>query len=220
MRVLWLGTYERDYPRTRVLVQGLRGLGAQVQERHTPVWERTRHKAGGFLRPGPLARAGGQAAVGWARMAAGALRGGPVDVVVAGYPAQPDAIPAWVVARSRRALLVADMMISLADTLGGDRGRAGAGLTRLLAGIDRTTLALADVVMADTHANADFLHRRFGVPRAKLVVVPVGAEPQIFPPPPIRRGRPRCCSTASSRRSMAWTLWCRRPACRACPHCA
>ena len=58
LHVEWVGTYERDYPRTRVLVEGLRTHGARVHERHRPVWERTRHKAGGFLAPGHLARAG------------------------------------------------------------------------------------------------------------------------------------------------------------------
>ena len=58
LRVEWVGTYERDYPRTRVLVEGLRAHGVEVTEHHRPVWERTRHKAGGFLSPRGLAGAG------------------------------------------------------------------------------------------------------------------------------------------------------------------
>ena len=30
MRLLWLGTYERDYTRTRVLMAGLRAEGVEV----------------------------------------------------------------------------------------------------------------------------------------------------------------------------------------------
>jgi len=50
-RLLWLGTYESDYPRTRVLHAGLRELGAEPLACHRPVWELTRHKAGEFLSP-------------------------------------------------------------------------------------------------------------------------------------------------------------------------
>ena len=89
--IMWLGTYESAYPRTRVLVTGLRELGAGVVERHEPLWERDRHKAGSFLRPASLARAAGRYAGSWAKIAPGALGDSTPAAVVAGYPAQPDA---------------------------------------------------------------------------------------------------------------------------------
>ncbi|WP_217914261.1 glycosyltransferase [Miltoncostaea marina] len=185
---MWLGTYERAYPRARVLVEGLRAAGVDVVEHHRPVWERRRHKAG----LGPLALAGSAArwAGAWAALAPGALRERPVDAVVAGYPAQPDAAPAWLVARARRVPLVVDMMISLADTLAGDRAVAGRAAGALLAGVDRAGLRMADLVLADTAAGADWLSERFGVPRGRVAVVPVGAEPQRFPPAPAPPGPP------------------------------
>lgn len=190
MRVMWLGTYERAYPRSRVLVEGLRELGVEVVEHHRPVWERERHKAGAFLRPVPLARAAGRLAAAWAGLAVDAGRERGVDAVVAGYPAQPDAVPAWVAARAHRAPLVADMMISLSDTLAGDRALAGRGAGAVLSGVDRMTLRLADLVMADTRADASWLAERFGVPAERLVVVPVGAEPERFPAVPEPAGPP------------------------------
>ena len=190
MRVMWLGTYERDYPRARVLVTGLRELGVDVVERHRPLWEDQRHKAGAFLRPGPLLRAGGRFAVAWAGLGREALGDRDVDVVVAGYPAQPDAVPAWTVAKALRARLVVDMMISLWDTLAGDRAIAGRTAAAVLAGVDRVTLAAADLVLADTAAGADWLARRFGVPRSRIAVVPVGAEAEPFAPRPAPAGPP------------------------------
>lgn len=189
LHVAWVGTYERDYPRTRVLVEGLRAHGVAVTERHRPVWERTRHKAGGFLTPRRLAGAGLAYAAAWGGLLVDeAWHPGHVDAVIAGYPAQPDAVPAWLVARAHRALLVVDMMVSLSDTLAGDRARVNGRAGRLLAGVDRTTLALADIVLADTRAGADFLAHRFGVPRGRLVVAPVGAEPGAFPRVPSADG--------------------------------
>jgi glycosyltransferase involved in cell wall biosynthesis len=113
-----------------------------------------------------------------------------VDAVVAGYPAQPDAVPAWVVSRALRVPLVVDMMISLWDTLAGDRAIAGRAAGAALAGVDRVTLAAADLVLADTTAGADWLARRFGVPRGRIAVVPVGAEEEPFAPRPAPGGPP------------------------------
>ena len=187
--VEWVGTYERGYPRTRVLVEGLRAHGVTVSERHRPVWERTRHKAGAFLRPAPLVRAGGSYLRAWTSIVGSEVRArGPVDAVVAGYPAQPDAVPAWAVARAHHAPLVVDMMISLVDTLAGDRGRVRGPMEHVLAAADRLALAAADLVLADTAAGAGFIASRFGVHPDRIVVAPVGAEPGAFPPTPVPAG--------------------------------
>ena len=190
MRVMWLGTYDRDYPRPRVLIAGLREHGVAVVEHHRPVWERRRDKTSG-LRPLPLATSALRFAGAWGGLALAGARERPVDAIVAGYLAQPDALPAWCVAKARRVPLVVDMMISLADTLGGDRAMAGRAGAATLAGIDRMSLRLADLVLADTAAGADWLARRFGVDRGKIAVVPVGAEPDRFPRVPEPDGPPR-----------------------------
>jgi glycosyltransferase involved in cell wall biosynthesis len=186
---MWLGTYEREYPRSRVLVEGLRELGDEVVEHHRPVWERLRHKSG--LGPGRLALTGARYAAAWGRVGLAGVRERGVDAVVAGYLAQPDALPAWAVARRRGVPLVVDMMISLSDTMAGDRALAGRAGGRALAGVDRVALRVADLVMADTAAGADWLAERFGVPRGRIATVPVGAEPDLFPPAPPPGGPPR-----------------------------
>ena len=53
--MLWLGTYERDYPRNRVLIDGLAQIGVAVAECHAPLWEGREHKADGALAPARLA---------------------------------------------------------------------------------------------------------------------------------------------------------------------
>ncbi len=45
-------------------------------------------------------------------------------------------------------------------------------------------MRLADLVLADTTAGADWLAHRFAVPRDRIAVVPVGAEPDRFPRAP------------------------------------
>lgn len=182
MRVLWIGTYEREYPRTRVLIEGLRAHGVEVITRNVDVWGRHEHKTG--LRPLQTARLAGGFALAWCRLLAGARRCGPVDLVVAGYPAQPDALGARVVAAFLRAPLAVDAMVSLEDTFAGDRSLVRGAGARALHLVDRTTTGLARVVIVDTAAHAAFFRHRFAVPERKIIVVPVGAEPDLFPPAP------------------------------------
>ena len=42
MRVLYFGTYERDYPRNAQVISCLRRAWVDVRERHVPVWEGSR----------------------------------------------------------------------------------------------------------------------------------------------------------------------------------
>jgi glycosyltransferase involved in cell wall biosynthesis len=191
MRLLWLGTYERDYTRTRVLMAGLRELGVEVLECHRPLWELTRHKAGTFLSPAGLPALAGRLGAAWGGLALEQRRLRGVDAIVAGYPYMPDALPAWAFARGRRVPLVADALISMSDTLAGDRARVGPAVGGALGALDTVTLRCADVVIADTDAHARFYAERFGVARQRLGVARVGAETAVFKPAPPPEGRPR-----------------------------
>ena len=174
MRVLYFGTYERDYPRNAQVISCLRGAEVEVAERHMPVWEGREQKWS----------AGPSAAL---RLALAELRLSlpvhtPFDAVVVGYPGHLDMPLARRIARRRP--LVFNPLISLADTLVGDRGRFAAGSlpARVLAAIDRRALRLADLVVADTEAGADFLADLGGLPRSRVVSAFVGAEERLFRP--------------------------------------
>jgi glycosyltransferase involved in cell wall biosynthesis len=174
LRVLYFGTYERDYPRNAQVISALRSAGVEVVERHAPVWERSRDN--------------------WAARSGAALRlmlaearlwwppRDEYDVVLVGYPGHFD------MPRARRAAgkrpLVFNPLVSLHDTMVGDRARYGerSFAARVLKAVDRKALRLADLVVADTHANADFLAAVGEIPRAKIEVCFVGAEDRLFHP--------------------------------------
>lgn len=180
-RLMWIGTYESDYPRTRVLISGLRDMGAEVIECHRPVWKLTRHKAGGFLSPRRLPVTAAKFTRAWGEVALAQRRVGPVDAIVAGYPAQLDVPFAVACARARRVPLVVDAMISLSDTLLGDRERVGRVAGTPLERLDRMAVRWADLLVTDTSSHADYFASRFGAERDRIGVVPVGAETKLFP---------------------------------------
>jgi hypothetical protein len=151
VRVLYFGTYERSYPRNAQVISCLRGAGVEVVERHEPVWEGREHKFGAGL--GTALRLG--AAELRLRRRLDGENDSQVDAVLVGYPGHLDLGAARHVARGRP--VVFNPLVSLADTLVADRGRFRAGSlpARALAAVDRRAFGAADVVVADTAAQAE-----------------------------------------------------------------
>jgi glycosyltransferase involved in cell wall biosynthesis len=171
VKVLYFGTYERSYPRNAQVISCLRRAGVEVAERHVAVWEGHEHKFG----------AGTGAAL---RLAAAELRllrrdGSEFDAVVVGYPGHLDLPAARRIANGRP--VVFNPLVSLADTLVGDRGRfrAGSPAARGLAAVDRRAFGAADLVVADTAAQAP-LFSSLGARRVEVCFV--GAEDRLFRP--------------------------------------
>ena len=174
MRVLYFGTYERDYPRNAQVISALRGAGVEVVEHHVSVWESRRDNW----------QAG---AITAARLAIAELRlfrrpREEFDALVVGYPGHLDLTAASRVAVGRP--VVFNPLVSLYDTFVADRRRftrtSAAG--RALRSIDRRALRAADLVVADTAADADFLAGLAGIPTSRVEVCFVGAEERVFSP--------------------------------------
>jgi glycosyltransferase involved in cell wall biosynthesis len=174
MRVLYFGTYERDYPRNAQVISALRSAGVEVVERHVGVWEGSRQN----WSAGPVAAA---------RLALAELRllrrpRQEADAVLVGYPGHFDLPAARRAARGQP--VVFNPLVSLSDTLVADRGRFRAGSlpARTLARIDRHALRSADLVVADTRANAERLAELAGLAPEQIEVCFVGAEERLFKP--------------------------------------
>ena len=174
MRVLYFGTYERDYPRNAQVISCLRRAGVEVAEHHVPVWDGRRHSW----------RAGTGVAL---RLGAAELRllrrpSNGFDVVIVGYPGHFDLPAARRAARDRP--VVFNPLVSLTDTLVTDRGRfrPGSPAARSLARVDRHALRSADLVVADTRAHADHLAGLADLPPSRVEVALVGAEERVFRP--------------------------------------
>jgi glycosyltransferase involved in cell wall biosynthesis len=174
MRVLYFGTYERDYPRNAQVISCLRRVGVEVHERHVAVWDGRRDN----WRAGPVAAV---------RLALAELRllrrpRDGFDAVIVGYPGHLDLAAARRAARGRP--LVFNPLVSLSETFVGDRGRfrAGSVAARALTAVDRRALRSADLVVADTRANADHLAEIAGLAPDRVEVAFVGAEERVFGP--------------------------------------
>jgi glycosyltransferase involved in cell wall biosynthesis len=153
------------------VISCLRASGVEVQEEHVAVWDDLRE--GWSAGPGRALRLAAAEAQLITRRPAG-------DALVVGYPGHFDLPAARRAARGRP--VVFNPLVSLADTLVGDRGRfrAGSLAARTLERIDRHAFRSADLVVADTDAHARFLEQLTG--RDHFAVCFVGAEDRLFTP--------------------------------------
>lgn len=99
------------------------------------------------------------------------------------YPSLPTLwLLSWL-PRQLRPRCIVDAYITLWDTLFQDR-RMGAStglVARLLFAIEARSLGVADHLVVDTIANADHMHRLFGVPLERIHALPLAVEPMTLP---------------------------------------
>ena len=114
-----------------------------------------------------------------------ARRKEPFDCVLVGFLGQP-LVP--LVRALTAKPIVFDAFLSTYDTLCFDRKVLAPGSLagRFFYHLDRYCCRLADSVILDTGAHAEYFHRTFGVPRHKLHRLLVGADQALFSPGPSR----------------------------------
>jgi glycosyltransferase involved in cell wall biosynthesis len=183
LRICYAGTYERDYPRNRLVIDALRRAGMRVEEAHVPVLERRRDKSGmsAILMVSLAARL----LLAWFRLIPEvALRLLRCDVLMVGYIGQADMLALAPVAKAMKRTVVFNPLVTLTDTLVEDRAVAAPGSlpAQVVGLVDWLSLRLADHVLVDTVPNGNYVAGRFGVSAPHIHVLPVGADECVFFP--------------------------------------
>jgi glycosyltransferase involved in cell wall biosynthesis len=184
MRVCYFGAYERNYPRNRVIIEGLSRAGVEVIECHRPLWELTRDKSRGYLSTGSLLRLSWEVLRVYLRLARDYSRVGGHDLIMVGYIGQMDVLLARMLTVFKRKPIVFNPLVSLYDTLVEDRGRIGAGSlrSRLLFFLDKWSCRLSDLILLDTQEHIRYFSEGFGIPPERFRRLWVGAEERVFSP--------------------------------------
>jgi glycosyltransferase involved in cell wall biosynthesis len=170
MRVAYFGTWERGYPRNDQVIAALESADVAVDLVHEEMWGGT-HKFG--VTPAVLPRlTRAELRLAHADIA------DDVEALIVGYPGHFDL---WSAKRHRKPVIF-NAMVSLYDTFVDDRERFKDGSlpAKALRGIDRTAFRAADLVVADTQANADFMRELAGID--EVAVCFLGAEERLFRP--------------------------------------
>lgn len=161
-RVLFFGIFDPAYARTRVLEEGFRAQGYEVV--HCRVDPRV---ALGARKYRALWKAG--------RL----RRGEKFDQVFVLFPGHT---VVWLARLLFGPRIIFDAFVSLYDSNVGDRRKYGPYALRAWRDelLDRSSCALARVVLVDTEAHRQYFATHLGVPSHKLLVVSVGAASAWF----------------------------------------
>lgn len=181
MKILLYGTYERQNFSNTCHREGLLEAGETILEFHEPLWDLYTDKSKFFSNPYSLMRkiAFAQGAL-WRRR----KQIPTADIMLVSYIGQFDMFLARRIANQLRIPLVFDPLISLSDTLSDDRAVVSAHSIKgkMLRFLDKKSCSLADALILDTSAHADFFSREFHIPRNKIHVSFLGLNKNQFYP--------------------------------------
>ena len=188
MRVCYFGTYWAEYTRNRKMIEGLRRNGVEVIECHEPLWlgteDRVQAASGGWIRPTFWLRV--------IRVYSRLLhkyRGvGDYDVMVLGYPGQPDVSLARILTWMRGKPLVLDIPASLYLMIRERQFIKRRPFTGyLIYCLEKISCLLPDLLIVETDEYITWFQRTFHINKSKFRVIPLGADDGIFRPAAVTR---------------------------------
>lgn len=165
--VCLFGAHHAGYPRSGVILEGLRRLGVPVALCTAPPKRKSPRRYPALLAKYRSLRT-------------------PFDVLWVPEFAHKDVPLAWAVAGAAGKACVFDPLVSRFDTRVRDRGDAAEhGLQAWHnRNLDRVTMSLPDMLIADTRAHADYYARHAAAPGTRIRVVEVGYDDRAFGPAP------------------------------------
>ncbi|UCF70142.1 MAG: glycosyltransferase [candidate division WOR-3 bacterium] len=185
LRVCYFGTYLRDYPRNKIIIDGLRSNDVEVIECHVDLWkgiEPRWREIKSFFGKIKLAY----------RMIAAYISlclmhqeiAGDYDAMVVGYTGHFDIFLARLLASSKRRPLIFDAFVSLYNTLVEDRRlfKPNSLVANILQRLDRFTSNISDAVLLDTHAHIAYFRNMLNVDKTNLHNLWAGADDTVFFP--------------------------------------
>jgi glycosyltransferase involved in cell wall biosynthesis len=180
MKVVWAGTFEPEFSRNRKLARLLQLAGIQTVVVREQVWGDNRIELASRGR----VRVALRALLRYPRLLLRLLSGPRPDLYFVSYPGWFDVPIVRLVASIKGRPVVFDPFISLHDTMISDRRlHSQRSMSARLAGtVDRWSLRMADLVIADTAPQLGLYHEMAHWLRADGVVVPVGADDHVFLP--------------------------------------
>ena len=152
MNILYFGTYEKNYPRNRVLIEGLRKNSIKVSECHVPFWENIEDKTGKIKKFSFVIKLH----IAHMKLLFKRFKYRNPDLIIVGYIGQLDMLLARICFPKKK--IVFNPMISLYDTLVLDRKmiKPKSSLSRLIKYIDKKLFMTPLCLPRITKARDDF----------------------------------------------------------------
>jgi len=162
MNVCYFGSYDSNYPRNRIMIEGLERNGVNVFECRddSPIQLR------------------------YLRLLWRYLHINKHEVIIVGAQGHTNVPLAWLLAKIFKKKLIFDPFISLYDTAVFDRREIDEKSlkAKYFYYLDKWSCMLADIVIVDTNEHAKYFHNEFNVASNKINIVYIGASDSVFYP--------------------------------------
>lgn len=183
LRVCYFGTYRAHYVRNRLMIERLRLNGIQVTECHATLWrgieDREQIASGGWLDP----RFWWRVISAYCSLLWRYFHTGEYDILIVGYPGQPDIPLARVLSWIRGKPLVWDVLMSI-YLISLERGldRHSRVTVSLIKRLESLACRLPDRLILDTQEYAAWFCETYRIPPDRIRLLPLGADDRIFLP--------------------------------------
>ena len=182
VKILYFGTYSRgeEYARNLALINGLQGVGAQIEECHTSLWPGFSDKMGAVKRG--LAANLVALVKAYFRLLAQYARSNDFDFMFVGYIGQFDVFLARALKILHGKPVIFDAFYSLYDTMVKDRGLYSENslMAKTLKLVDRWSVKCSDLALLDTIEHIKYFCSEFGLERERFLSVPLGVDQANF----------------------------------------
>jgi len=181
MRIIYFGTYRKDYVRNRMLIDGLRFHGVEVIECQQDIWRSTDERIQAVIAGWHEPRFWFHLISVYTKLITEFLKISDFDTVVVGYPGHLDVLIARLLTWLKKKPLAWDILMSLV-LISTDRNlqtysRLGIGLLKIL---ETISLRLPDMLFIDTLAYRDWFVSNYQVNINKFRIIPIGADDRYF----------------------------------------
>ncbi len=182
MKVLYFGTYEKDYPRNKIFIEGLKKNDVEVIEVNVSIKKNKEYKTNNFIAKNLVL--GLKYLFSSIQLLIKGIKIKKFDLIIVGFPSFFDIFPAKIISFFSGKKLVLNPLVSTYNTLIEDRKviKKNSFTAKLIYQIEKTGLKLSDKIILDTKTHAEYFIEKFKLDKKKFLVIPVGAEEKIFYP--------------------------------------
>lgn len=183
MKIGFFGTYFKTYARNSCFRTGLNQIGIPVIEVHEEVPKSNFDKASEFTLWASVKRVKTKLKTSF-KLLSRAYELKSCDAILVLFPGHLDLPVAWIVAKWLRKPLIFDSFLSLYDSMITDKVMAQPNSikTLVLKTVESLLLKLPDIILTDTRHMSAFLQTTFGVPKHKLMAIPLGTNDDLYFP--------------------------------------
>lgn len=185
LRVCYFGTYRANYERNRIMIDRLRLCGFEVIPCHATLWQgfedRQRAASGSWKKPSFLVRV----IKAYLKLLSEYRKVGDYDIMMIGYPGQPDIPLGRFLSKIRGKPLVWDVVMSIYLIAKERHLDEQSPITiKLIHFLEKISMKMPDLFIVDTPTYSEWYQKEYHIQEEKIRLLPLGADDRIFRPLP------------------------------------